>query len=233
MKNSLYTSRNNISQSNIIDSSRLKHPENKFGLLTEFVLVYLMVPLLIFFKLIVFSKMTILFLLASIALLLLCCDPNFDKKVLSRFHFTKNHLSKIIWRFGLSSAGILLFILIFSPNSFTQVPLNKPLPWVASSISYLFMSVIPQELLYRAYLFHRYRFLFKGKMLPIIISSLSFSFAHIVYENYFALSLTLIGGFFFSVTYQKSRSLIITVVEHFMYGMLIFSSGVGDIISGS
>jgi membrane protease YdiL (CAAX protease family) len=232
MKNPLYININNISQKNSVHSPRLKQTENKFGLLTEFVLVYLLIPLLLFFKMIVFSKMNILFLLAIISLLLLCCDRNFDKKVFLRFHCTKNQLLTIFWRFGLSSAGILLLILIFSPNSFSLVPLNKPLPWIASSISYLSMSVIPQELLYRAYLFHRYRLLFKGKLLPIVISTLSFSFAHIVYENYFALGLTLIGGYFFSVTYQKSRSLIITVVEHFMYGMLIFSSGVGDIISG-
>jgi uncharacterized protein len=232
MKNPLYISINNISHTNSVHFQRLKHTENKFGLLTEFVLVYFLIPLLIFFKLIVFSKMNILFLLAIIALLLLCCDHNFDKKVFLRFHCTKNNLLTIFWRFGLCSAGILLFILIFSPDSFSHVPLYQPLPWLVSSISYLSMSVIPQELLYRAYLFHRYRFLFKGKLLPIVISTLSFSFAHIVYENYLALGLTLIGGYFFSVTYQKSRSLIITVMEHFIYGMLIFSSGVGDIISG-
>jgi membrane protease YdiL (CAAX protease family) len=72
----------------------------------------------------------------------------------------------------------------------------------------------------------------RGKFLPVAISTLTFTFAHIVYENYFALILTLIGGYYFSRTYQKSRSLMVTVTEHFMYGMLIFSSGVGDILSG-
>jgi uncharacterized protein len=232
MQNKLYIYTNSISQKTIFNSSGLKLFKNKLVLLTEFFLVYFLIPLLIFFKLITLSKMIILFLLALVALLILYCDQNFDKKRLFRFNCKKIQLLTIIWRFGISSAGFLLLILIFSPNSFSQIPLNKPLPWIASSISYLSMSVIPQELLYRAYLFHRYRSLFKGKLLPIVMSTLSFSFAHIVYGNFFAFSLTLIGGYFFSVTYQKSRSLIITVAEHFMYGMLIFSSGLGNIISG-
>lgn len=231
MKKQFYFNKNNIQRTNSVDSSALKLNENKLALLTEFVLVYLLIPLLIFFKVIVLSKMVILFLFAIIALLLLCLDQNFDKKTFLQLRCRKNHLLMIIWRFGLSSAGILSLILIFSPGSFSQVPFNKPLTWVAFSIWYLLMSVIPQELLFRAYLFHRYRFLFKGKLPLIVISTLTFAFSHIVYGNYFALGLTLIGGYFFSVTYQKSRSLLITVAEHLMYGMLIFLSGVGDIIS--
>jgi membrane protease YdiL (CAAX protease family) len=176
--------------------------------------------------------MIILFLLALIALLILFLDQNFDKKRLIRFHCRKNHFLNIVLRFGLSSVAILSIILIFSPSAFSQIPFNKPLNWITSSLSYLFMSVVPQELIYRAYLFHRYRLILRGKFLPVAISTLTFTFAHIVYENYFALILTLIGGYYFSRTYQKSRSLMVTVTEHFMYGMLIFSSGVGDILSG-
>lgn len=232
MKNAFSGNKNGISNGNTVVSSELKLNENKYLLLTEFILVYFLIPLLIYFKLIVFSKMLILFLLALVALLILYHDNNFDKKRLLLVHCQKYHFLSIFLRFCFSSAAILLLILIFSPRAFSQVTFNKPLTWITSSLSYLSMSVIPQELIYRTYLFHRYRLIFKGNFLPIAISTFSFTFAHIVYENYFALVLTLIGGYYFSVTYQKSRSLIITVAEHFMYGMFIFSIGIGGILSG-
>ncbi|HET6984641.1 MAG TPA: hypothetical protein VFI53_21025 [Myxococcaceae bacterium] len=45
--------------------------------------------------------------------------------------------------------------------------------------------------------------------------------------NGLALALTLLGGWMFSRTYLRTRSLVATAVEHAAYGCLLFTVGLG------
>lgn len=197
----------------------------------EFILVYIVIPSLIYLKLILFSKMNILIFLSLPALLILLGDQKFDKKKLMRFKCSSRILFKIVIRYLISFAIIATLMNIFIPDQYLNSANNSLFIWIISSLSYLLLLVAPQEVLYRAFLFHRYSLLFRGKIFPVVISSLSFSFVHIVYGNLIAIIITLVGGIFFSLTYLRSRSLFITVMEHFMYGMLIFTSGLESTLS--
>lgn len=203
----------------------------KIVLSIEFIVVYLIIPVLIYLKLILISKMNILIFLSLPALLILLGDQKFDKKKWMKFKCSSVPLIKIAVRYLISFIAITLLMHIFVPGHFFHNSQNSLSILVISALSFLLLSVVPQEVLYRAFLFHRYSLLFRGKLIPVVISSLSFSFVHIVYSNLIAMIITLIGGYFFSLTYLRTRSLLITVIEHFMYGMLIFTSGLVGVLS--
>jgi len=95
----------------------------------------------------------------------------------------------------------------------------------------ILLSVIPQEILYRVFFFHRYRELFPGKGLLLFASTVVFSFVHIIYLNLVAVALTLAGGYFFSKTYQETDSFLLTVIEHSIYGCFLFALGLGSAFS--
>ena len=61
----------------------------------------------------------------------------------------------------------------------------------------------------------------------VIASGLLFAFSHVVFRNWPAMALTLIGGVLFATTYRRTRSLLVCLVEHALYGLLIFTVGLG------
>ena len=98
---------------------------------------------------------------------------------------------------------------------------------MAIIILYPLLSVIPQGIVYRTFVFHRYEELFGKGWAMVAVSGLVFSCAHIFYMNSVALLLTLVGGILFAHTYQKSESLWLSSAEHALYGNFIFTIGLG------
>jgi membrane protease YdiL (CAAX protease family) len=92
---------------------------------------------------------------------------------------------------------------------------------------YPVFSAYIQELIYRAFLFHRYRPLFKNKWLLIVASGITFSFVHIVYYNDLSLILTLIAGLYLAYVYEKTGSVLFTAILHGAIGDIIFTIGLG------
>jgi membrane protease YdiL (CAAX protease family) len=92
---------------------------------------------------------------------------------------------------------------------------------------YPLLSALPQELIYRAFFFQRYDRLFPSEQWLGITSAIAFSALHIIYDNWWAVGLSLIGGFIFVETYRKSKSLYWVSLEHAIYGCLVFTIGMG------
>ena len=61
----------------------------------------------------------------------------------------------------------------------------------------------------------------------ILISGACFGLAHLFFLNFWALTLSLIGGILFAHTYYKTNSVIIASIEHGLWGNLIFTLGLG------
>jgi membrane protease YdiL (CAAX protease family) len=112
------------------------------------------------------------------------------------------------------------------PDEFLNLIRTRPLLWTLIVILYPLLWVLPQGIVYRAFLFHRYRELVSQKAL-LIIGTLAFSLAHLPFANVWALGLTLVGGFLFNRTYCKSGSMLLSSLEHVLYGWLIFTLGLG------
>lgn len=92
---------------------------------------------------------------------------------------------------------------------------------------YPFWSVIPQEIVYRGWYYHRYSDLFPNEKVSVLLNSVFFGFSHIVFGNWVAICGAFLISFVFSHTYRKYGSLLIVVIEHFLYGVMIFSLGMG------
>ena len=103
--------------------------------------------------------------------------------------------------------------------------------WLMVSILYSVVSVYPQEFLYRSFFFSRYEVLLKHPYLLIAVNALVFSFAHILFKNLFVLAITLIGGVIFAITFFRTRSLLLTSLEHALYGSWLFTVGMGEMLA--
>jgi hypothetical protein len=105
---------------------------------------------------------------------------------------------------------------------------ERPLLWLAIMVFYPVVSVYPQELIYRAFLFQRYAPLFSSQAAMVTASALAFSFAHVLFRPpWVAMGTCLVGGAIFAAHYAASRSLAVVCVEHAIFGQLIFTVGLG------
>jgi membrane protease YdiL (CAAX protease family) len=99
--------------------------------------------------------------------------------------------------------------------------------WLLVVFAYPILSAFPQELVYRAFFFERYRPLF-GRGYGMILASVAlFSFAHILFHNWIAIFLSFGGGWLFAKTYQRTGSLYLATAEHSLYGCAAFTIGYG------
>lgn len=140
----------------------------------------------------------------------------------------REQLRPIILRFLLTSVVLIALLLLYMPSQLLLLPREHTAVWLSILIFYPLLSVLPQEIIYRRFFFHRYPVFFGDKSLMLISSAIAFSFMHIVFHNYLAVAITFIGGLYFSSTYQKSRSLRLVCLEHSLYGQLLFTVGYGE-----
>lgn len=133
----------------------------------------------------------------------------------------------ILWRFTYSAFFLTLMTLLLVPDRWFAFPREQPQLWLMVMILYPLISVIPQEFIFRTYFFKRYQTIFPKAKHMLWVSSLAFGFAHIILQNWVAVGLTTMGGFYFANTYQKRQSLALVSLEHALYGCFIFTIGLG------
>ncbi|WP_215766000.1 CPBP family intramembrane glutamic endopeptidase [Gluconobacter cerinus] len=145
----------------------------------------------------------------------------------SEVHDFPGEARRILLRFTALAPLIMLLTWWIWPDVFLSLPRQKPLFWLLVMVLYPILSVWPQEVLYRAFLFSRYGALFRIAPVTIAASAVAFGFAHILFLNWIAVGMTLIGGALFASDYSRHRSLTLTCFEHSLYGCLIFTVGLG------
>lgn len=139
----------------------------------------------------------------------------------------RHELRSIFLRFAVLAPLIALATWLAFPDMFLSLPRQRPLFWAAIMVFYPLLSVWPQEMLYRAFLFHRFAALFRGERAMIAVSAIAFGFAHIIFLNWIAIAMTAAGGLLFARDYARHGSLRLTCLEHSLYGCLIFTIGLG------
>ena len=169
----------------------------------------------------------------------ICCtmlvrDPSFDRRRLWNWGGVRPQLGRVIGLFAIGAALGVALTWLLAPERLFAFPLERTRLWLAVMILYPVLSVVPQNVVYRAFIFHRYARLMpsewsetRRRWAMIGLSAVAFSWAHIVFWNLFALSITLLGGVLFAYTYQRSRSVAAASVEHALYGCGIFTLGLG------
>jgi len=168
-----------------------------------------------------------LFVTAWVCLAVLWRDPTFQRDQLWR----REHLWAWLRRplFLALGAGTLLALGLHwaEPALLFELPRGSPWRWLLVLVLYPTLSVVPQELVFRTFFFHRYGRLFGGPWAAMAASAVAFSWAHVVLLNGVAVALTLLGGWLFARTYLRTRSLVATALEHAAYGCLLFTVGLG------
>jgi len=140
----------------------------------------------------------------------------------------KGNWSLVIIRFVLAGAAILLYILWFTDyNVWADFDSNRKLLHMV--LMYPLLSALPQELIFRKFFLYRYASLIPNSRSMIVVNAVFFSFAHIYFSSPLVLIFTFLGGLIFSMTYLKSKSLLVVTIEHTLYGLLILTSGLSDV----
>jgi len=124
--------------------------------------------------------------------------------------------------------ALLGFLWLGKPANLFLLPRAHPRVWLLVMVAYPLISVIPQELIYRVFLFARYRPLLGHGRGMVLASAMVFAFGHIVFHNWLAVGLTFLGGLLFATTYRRTGSLWAVAVEHALYGCAIFTLGFGE-----
>jgi membrane protease YdiL (CAAX protease family) len=195
-------------------------------LAAEFVVLFIGVPVVVKLGLLPFYPLILLWTVAAACLLIMLRDKNFNRLRLWQITGRKA-LNRICVRFAILAGLLAGCVAVFKPLLLFSLPRQQPLLWVIVIVLYPILSVYPQAIIYRAFLFYRYRILF-GKWLGIAVSAAAFSYMHLIFENVLAVVLTLLGGVLFAKTYDETNSLVLSGIEHALYGTFIFTVGLGN-----
>lgn len=168
-----------------------------------------------------------LFAAAACCLLYLGRAKRFDRRRLWNWEGARAELPRVLAQFILLAAALCALVLWLAPESWLGFVRRRPGLWALVMVLHPVLSVLPQNLVWRVFLHHRYAPVLGGPYRRIAASAAAFGFVHILLENWLAVALTLVGGLMFGVTYERSRSLLAVSLEHALYGCLAFMVGIG------
>lgn len=200
----------------------------RWKLIVEFVLLFVLLPIGFRFKPFPFPIIPALWLLTIYCLFRLLRDPSFDRTLLWNSVALRLRWLPISALFVVLATLIAAGIYSLHPDWLFTLVRRTPWFWLLVMVLYPVLSVYPQGIVFRVFLFQRYRQLFKSPVAIMIASALAFSFAHIVFRNWIAVSFTLVGGGIFAWRYRQSQSLLTSAFEHALYGCWMFTVGLGD-----
>lgn len=200
--------------------------KNKLYLATEFIVLYLVLPVIFWFDLIPVPKIAALLSVTLFCIIVLWFDKQLDFSQLFR-QSDSMHFKSLVWRGGAVAGVILVLAALFEPSGLFHFPRREPVVWMVVMLLYPLLSALPQELVYREYFFQRYKSLYPSEIMLGYASALAFSFLHIIYDNWWAMGLSLAGGLMFVHTYRNTRSLYWVSIEHALYGCIVFTTGMG------
>ena len=188
----------------------------------EFVFIFLLLPTVIFYLDSVIIAFSILYLIFCVSGILLYFDKNF------KFFLLKK---KTDWRFifKISIVFIILgffYTILLDKNLLFSFPKSNVYLWLTVIFVYPFLSVIPQEMIYRVLFFHRYCQNSNNLFLPLVINLMVFSYAHLIFHNIHALFITAFASPIFAYAYLK-KSFFTCIILHSLGGQIIFTLGLG------
>ena len=171
--------------------------------------------------------------------LYLARDPGFEGSSFGHLSSLREHTTPLLRTAALGIGALLALIFALEgarQAGWADLPpqvspfslvLEKPHIWLLVMLLYPAISVYPQELVYRAFLFRRYAALFPSEQAMKLASALVFAWAHVIFENTIAIALCLVGGWLFASTYARTRSVVAATFEHSLYGCAVFTVGLG------
>ena len=204
--------------------------DNKAFKIGELILLFLSLPLFLTLDILPAYK-----LIAVIIGIGYCIWVSIKMKLMTKQAFFqinfKDNWKRLLLTFVLVCLSSTLFLYFVQPENLFIVVKKKPLLWLVILFVYAFLSVYPQELLYRSFFFKRYTNIFSKPYYLIWTNILVFPIAHLFFDNLLVLVVTFIGGIFFTLTYYRTKSVLLTSVEHALYGNWLFTLGMGEMLA--
>lgn len=203
--------------------------QRKLALYIEFTLLFLILPCALYFIRHDTAPYLLLLLVTLVGwcLLLLLGDQRFKRFRLWNLDKLKLYLPKVLRTFAFAAVFILLASWYLTPDWLFILPAEKPAIWLALLIIYPLFSAWPQEIIFRTFFFHRYKNVFKSKQLRVVISAAVFALAHLLFANWIAVVGSFFAGLVFAFTYMHSRSTLLVAIEHSLWGVWLFTAGLG------
>jgi membrane protease YdiL (CAAX protease family) len=208
------------------EKAESKKPGNLL-LTGELAAVFMLPPLLMYWRVLPNWPIPLLAVVAGAAYVRLRRDATFEQSRLYRFQRAGTEIAPALLRDVALMALLGTLVWRLTPELLFSLVRSAPVYWAAVMVLYPVVSVYPQEVLYRAYFFHRYEPLFGTGWRMITASAVAFGFVHIIFGSWISVALSAIGGILFGLTYRGSRSVLLTCVEHALFGNFIFTIGWG------
>jgi membrane protease YdiL (CAAX protease family) len=194
----------------------------------EFVLLFFGIPLLIYFDEDFIHPSIIILPVLLFIFLVLRRTTDFTWKELFRWEISRSALMKN----GAILLGCTLltlsYVFFFDRENLFNLPRANPWIYVALCLFYPVFSAFGQEIIYRTFLYKRYKRILPGDWHFVLGSGIAFSFLHVVYYDPVSMILTFIGGLYFARVYQLTRSVLFTSVLHGLFGIMFFGIGMGQ-----
>ena len=201
----------------------------KLKLLSEFFILFILLPVSLAIPFNIWVKVGMVLIGFVYILIVLKKAENINFQIKKNINW-KYLGRRILVTFVLVTVATTAYVWFQDKEALFYVPINKPKLYVAILFIYTFLSVWPQEIIYRTFFFERYEAFFDNKTLFIFINALVFSLAHLFFRNTLVLVLTFIGGIIFGFTYLKFRSTTAVSIEHAVYGNWLFTVGMGGML---
>jgi hypothetical protein len=194
----------------------------------ELVGLFVLLPLLLRWGAVPLPRLAVLGLVTAGCIVLVWRDPAFDRRRLFSLGDLRGSLSAIAVRGVAAAAIVLALVLALRPGSLLAWPRKDPALWLAGLAIYPFLSAWPQEVVYRVFFFHRYRVLFADPRSLVAANAVAFGLLHTVYPNLVAPLLSVPAGLLLALTYRRTRVMGPVWLEHAIYGLLLFTVGLGE-----
>ncbi len=196
--------------------------------ITEGILLYFGIPLLMYFDHGFIHPSAILLPALLLILLVLRKSKGFSFRELVSLTVSRKEWQRNILIVVVVAALMIAAVFLFDRQNLFNLPRGNWKIWILLCTFYPVFSAFLQEILYRTFLFRRYGELLKGRMAFVLVSGIAFSFAHILYYSPVSIILTFFGGLYLADTYYRTRSVLFTSILHGLMGIAIFSSGLGQ-----
>lgn len=198
-----------------------------FGLIIEFAAIFLVLPLAYRLSPITFSPFPLLWMATLYCYLQLRKTTARPLSQLWNIEAVPKQLPGILLPFLAFVLAAWYAMWRWHPDFLFSLVRHKTWLWALIMLLYPILSVLPQTLVYRAFLMTRYKRLFSSPSALILMSGVAFSFMHIIFRNPIAVSLTFPGGLLFAWRYHRTNSLALSALEHALYGCALFTLGLG------
>ncbi len=193
----------------------------------EFLLLFIALPTLFAYTRHRIPAIPALWALLAYCLFVLQRDPGFDRRQMWDTAGLRQNAPAILILFAVVTVIGIALVLRYAPEAFLDFPRSNPRFWSLIMVLYPVLSVYPQGIVYRTFVFDRYRHLFGANWAIVLASAIAFAYVHIVFRNPLALGLAFIGGLLFAFRYWQTGSLFVSSFEHALYGCAIFTIGLG------